>query len=143
MSPKPLLAASIALAVAAPPLAAAASESFQIQPGQWRIHSETKNSMMPEPRVDTRTECVTDTEWDVEELMRDARGCTIRDVESSADRLRWKVECSGPGGRMNGRADYRSEGDRVDGQMNMAMQTGQMNVTMDMKFQAQRLGDCE
>lgn len=139
--------ALLALAVLAVLLLAAAqpaaAESLQIQPGLWKIRTELKNSMMPEPRSETRSECVTDTEWDAEQLMKDAQGCTTSDVESSAEKLSWKLVCTGPSGTMTGRAVYHSTGDEVDGRMNMSMQSGQMNVSMEMKFEGRRVGDCE
>lgn len=140
MAQVPVLAALVALAVV--PLAAAA-ENLQIQPGQWKIRTEVKNSMMPEPRIVTRNECVTDSEWDAEKLMEDAQGCTMSDVESSAEKLSWKVVCSGPSGRMSGKAVYLSSGDSVDGRMNMNLQATQMNLSMDMKFEGRRVGECE
>ncbi len=131
----------LACALAAP--LAAAAENLAIQPGKWQIRTEIENSMMPEPRVETRTECVTDEEWDAERLMSQAQGCSFSDVEASAGRLSWDVECTGPGGRMTGRAVYVSEGDSVDGKMDMAMQSGQTSVTMAMKFDGRRIGECD
>ena len=140
--PTPSLLAALALLFAALPLAAAA-ENLQIRPGLWKIRTETKNSMMPAPRVQTRTECVSDTEWDSEELMKETENCRVFDLESSAKKLSWKVECNGPGGRMTGKALYRSKGDRVDGRMNMAMKSGQKSMTMRMDFDGERIGDCQ
>ncbi|MEM7410712.1 MAG: DUF3617 family protein [Myxococcota bacterium] len=123
--------------------ASMAAEGLKIRPGKWVTESTMTNSMMPQPRVTTRTECVTEDEWNAEDLMDSVEGCTWKDVVATATTLDWKVECTNPGGRMQGDASYRSEGDRGSGQMNMAMQVNGMNMTMKVVWKGERVGDCD
>lgn len=137
-----LLLAVFAMFVALPSVAFAA-DALQIEPGKWKTRTTMKSTMSPEPRVTERTECVTEGEWDPDTFMQDSNGCTFTDVKSSAQRLQWKVTCNTQGGQMSGDADYRSQGDRVEGEMRMDMDAGAMQITMDFAFEGTRLGDCD
>jgi len=137
--------APLALLVLASALAAGgarAGDALQIEPGKWEMRIEIKSSMASQPQVTTRTECVTDGEWDPDALMTEVEGCTFSDVSSSATRLQWKLTCDAQGGRMTGEADYRSAGDSVDGTMHMTMDAGGMAITLDQRFAGRRVGDC-
>lgn len=125
--------------------APAAAEGLRIEPGQWEIRSETRNSMMPTPQVRTRSECVSaeDAEWSPDRLMSEAQDCSVSDVVASSDTLEWKVRCGGPhGGEMKGHARYRSSGERFDGEMKFSMNAGGMQIEMDVTSEGRRTGPC-
>ena len=121
----------------------AGAEGMKVEPGKWVTESTTTNSMMPQPRVRKRTECITEDEWSAKDLMDSADGCTWSDVVSTASTLDWKVECNQPGGSMNGEASYRSQGDTASGVMNMAMQVQGMDMKMKVTWKGERVGDCD
>jgi len=122
---------------------ARAGQTLRVEPGKWEIRIESKSSLQPQPQVRTLTECVTENEFDPDKLMEGVEGCSVSDVTSSADRLQWKLRCALGGGEMTGEADYRSQGDTVEGAMHIAMQAGGMSMTMDHAYTGKRVGDCE
>jgi hypothetical protein len=136
----PLLLAVFAVVL---PSVASAGDALQVNPGKWKTRTSMKSTMSPEPRVTERTECVTESEWDPDTFMKDVEGCALTDVNSSAQRMQWKVACNVQGGRMDGDADYRSQGDRVEGEMRLDMDAGAMKITMDLTFEGNRIGDCD
>jgi hypothetical protein len=124
-------------------VAASAGETLRVTPGKWQIHIETTNSMQPTPQIIDRTECVTESEWDTDDLIQQAQGCTVSDVRASGDRLQWKMACGAPGGQMTGEGDYRSSGDAVEGTVKMAIDAGGMSMTTDTRYTGKRVGACD
>ncbi|MFO7954169.1 DUF3617 domain-containing protein [Thioalkalivibrio sp.] len=133
------------LPILALPLAVQA-ETPNMQPGLW----EHQNTMtvegmndMPE-QTHSSTECVTQEDIDRgENIIEAPEGCTLEEMDMTADRMDYTMNCPGPeGGRMQMEGSMRFMGDRAEGEMTSEMDTpmGPMNMRMEMR--SQRIDDC-
>ncbi|WP_019572042.1 DUF3617 family protein [Thioalkalivibrio sp. ALMg3] len=122
------------------------AETPNIQPGLW----ENQTTMIMEgmggmpDQTETTTECVTQEDLDRgENIIEAPEGCTLDQMDMTADRMDYTMSCPGPqGGRMQMDGSMRFMGDRTEGEMTSEMDTpmGRMNVRMEIR--GQRIGDC-
>ena len=124
-------------------LPAAADEAFLVEPGKWAFKSTTQGSMNPEHKTQTSTECITDSEITPEQFTQGMPDCTLSDVVVAAANMSWTMICQGPGGQMQGNAEFTSTGSAVEGTMNMTMQFGGQSMQIQNTWQGTRTGPCD
>ena len=117
------------------------AEGLPIEPGLWETTTEMTMSMMPQPMIKTTQKCVTDTEFDPQDLSQES-GCTVQDYSASGNTLTFSMVCPGPEGPTTGQGTYVSNGDSGTGEMNMTMVISGSEQTMQMKWKGQRIGSC-
>ncbi|MDW7748502.1 DUF3617 domain-containing protein [Halomonas sp.] len=141
MSFRPLLA-GLLLAL---PLAAVA-ESPNIEPGQWEFTSTTSvQGDLPIPdQTETYQECIAQGDIDDEEFsfIEEEEGCELLEHEVTVDGLDYRMVCRAEGGEADivGRMDFL--GERVEGNVDILVDSpvGEMNMTTTME--GRRIGDC-
>ncbi len=141
MSFRPLLA-GLLLAL---PLAAVA-ESPNIEPGQWEFTSSTSvQGDLPIPdQTETHQECIAQGDIDDEEFsfIQEEEGCELLEHEVTVDGLDYRMVCRAEGGEADivGRMDFL--GERVEGNVDILVDSpvGEMNMTTTME--GRRIGDC-
>lgn len=136
----PCLGLAALLALLAAP--AALAGDIQIQPGKWETTVTTTISILPQPRVTTRTECMTEEKLDPEKWMSEQAGdCDFENVETTSSTMEFELSCKTPQGTATGKGSYRVDGDTLTGSFSMTIQ-GQMSLTMDNAIKSRRVGDC-
>ena len=141
MSFRPLLA-GLLLAL---PLAAVA-ESPNIEPGQWEFISTTSvRSDLPIPdQTETHQECIAQGDIDDQEFsfIEEEQGCELLEHEVTVDGLDYRMVCRAEGGEANivGRMDFL--GDRVEGNVDILVDSAAGEINMITRMEGRRLGDC-
>ena len=141
MSLRTLLAAA-ALSL---PLAAVA-DTPNIVPGLWEFTSTTSvTGEVPIPdQTDTHQECIaqgdlTDADFQFLEV---EEGCELLEHNVSADGVDYQMICREEGGEANidGRMDFL--GERVEGDVNVTVQSSMGEMQMHTVVEGERLDDC-
>ncbi|WP_019626391.1 DUF3617 family protein [Thioalkalivibrio sp. ALJT] len=134
-----------ALPLVALPLAAQA-ETPNLQPGLWENHTTmTMEGMgnMPD-QTETTTECITQEEIDMgENIIEAPEGCTLDQMDMSAERMDYTMSCPGPqGNQMQMHGNMRFLGGRAEGEMTSEMDTPMGTVNVRVEMRGERVGDC-
>ncbi|WP_280547630.1 MULTISPECIES: DUF3617 family protein [unclassified Halomonas] len=141
MSFRPLLA-GLLLAL---PLAAVA-ESPNIEPGQWEFTSTTSvRGDLPIPdQTETHQECIAQGDIDDEEFsfIEEEEGCELLAHQVTVDGLDYRMVCRAEGGEANivGRMDFL--GERVEGNVDILVDSPAGEINMTTSMEGRRIGDC-
>ena len=141
MLSRPLFAA----ALLALPLTAMA-ETPNITPGLWEFTSTTSvTGEIPIPdQTDTHQECI--AQGDLEDpdfqFLEVEEGCELLEHNVSADGIDYRMICREEGGEANidGRMDFL--GERVEGDVNVTVQSSMGEMEMNTVVEGARIGDC-
>ena len=140
-----LLRPLFAAAVLALPLTAMA-ETPNITPGLWEFTSTTSvTGEIPIPdQTDTHQECI--AQGDLEDpdfqFLEVEEGCELLEHNVSADGIDYRMICREEGGEANidGRMDFL--GERVEGDVNVTVQSSMGEMEMNTVVKGARIGDC-
>lgn len=123
---------------------AMASNSVTIEPGLWEVSTTMTSPMFPNPRVQTQQECMKESEISPETLAPSEDGeCSIVNSNVSGNTLSWSMQCNTPGGVMQGKGEFESNGDSGSGNMQMNMDIQGQSMSMDMVWEGKRIGSCK
>lgn len=123
------------------PITAAAAE-IHFNPGLWETTMTRTNPMTGQPVTETRTECVTENRFDPASMMQGAEGCRLIEDSLDGDTLSFRMECNMEGSQAAIDGRFQTDGQTGKGNMDMSINTGGMQMTMNMNWTAKRLGDC-
>ncbi|MDX1464623.1 MAG: DUF3617 family protein [Halomonas sp.] len=132
----PLLTTPLA-AVAAPP---------NIVPGQWEFTSTTAvGGDLPIPdQIETTRECIAqgDLEDESFSFIKEEEGCELLDHEVTVDGMDYRMVCRAEGGEASivGRMDFL--GERVEGNVDILVDSAAGELEMTTVVEGQRLGEC-
>lgn len=138
---RPLLA-SLLLAV---PLAAVA-EAPNIVPGQWAFTSTTSvGGDLPIPdQTQSHEECIAQGDLEDEEFsfIEEEEGCDLLDQQVTVDGMDYRMVCRAEGGEASiiGRMDFL--GERVEGNVDILVDSSAGELRMTTVIDGQRIGDC-
>ena len=123
-------------------LAAAGSASaFEIRTGKWQVETEMHNPMLPQPQIETTTECITEDSFDPAQAMMEGGGCTVTDKQDSADSISWKFKCGGNGmPESSGEGKFVTRGKTASGEMQMRMVLNGQTMTITNSWKGHYLG---
>lgn len=129
------------------------AESIRLEPGMWRVTTDTYFEIsglpddMSEPPTSTEiTEC-----WATEEettldpsLLGDMDGCVLGETTQKSFGLQAALLCSVPGMDTDGQMDFFVSLDRksLSGQMNLTAWNEDLYASTTAVFFAQRTGEC-
>lgn len=113
-----------------------------INPGLWETTMTRTNFMATEPVTETTTQCVKETSFDPGSMMKDAQGCNLVEEELNGDTLNFRMECNIQGTQGTVEGTFQTDGQTGQGNMDMTINLGEMNMSMNMEWVAQRIGDC-
>ena len=122
---------------------AAWADGMKVEPGRWEFETTTKQPFAPQPMTRTSTECIAEAEIDPSTFAKEARSCTISDIQTDGDSMKWKIVCSEGGGTMTGTGSAISTGASVTGSMNMVMQMAGQTMEIKSEWKGKRVGECE
>ncbi len=135
----------LAAALLALPLAAVA-ETPNITPGLWEFTNTTSvTGEVPIPdQTDTHQECIaqgdlTDSDFQFLEV---EEGCELVEHNVSADGIDYRMVCHADEGEahIDGRMDFL--GERVEGNVNVTVQSSMGEMQMNTVVEGERLDDC-
>lgn len=140
-----LLRPLFAAALLALPLTAMA-ETPNITPGLWEFTSTTSVAgEIPIPdQTDTHQECI--AQGDLEDpdfqFLEVEEGCELLEHNVSADGIDYRMICREEGGEanINGRMDFL--GERVEGSVDVTVQSPMGEMQMDTVVEGAHIGDC-
>lgn len=117
-----------------------ATSAEMIKPGLWEITTTMEMPGMPfQSPPQTVRHCVTPQEAkDVEKSLPISKGCKITDFRSSANKINWKVECTGEmAGKGEGEVEYK--GDSIyEGKTKIQTQ----GMIFNLKHKGKLVGEC-
>ena len=125
------------------------AEGPSMEPGKWEFKTTASMPMMSEPKVTTKTECVTEEEATKDPLaaMVEDINCKVLSREESGDTIEFEVECEGDmDTKMKGKGKCTADGTSASGNMEMTMEMPQMGgqtMKMTQEWEGRRIGDCD
>lgn len=131
--------------VAALIVAASGAGAIEVKTGKWEVTMTTENPMLPRPQVNTTTECVEESDYDIGDTLVNDDTCEILDRESSKTEEKWSMRCQGGGDmpEMTGRGHLRSMGDVTEGEMQMSVTINGQAMQMRHTWKGKYLGPCD
>ncbi len=121
------------------------AKGVPIKPGLWEFTTTVSMPMLPQPRVDTTTECVEEDELSPEKFNQDQdTPCDITNVVQSGNTISWSMFCpTGAGTMMQGQWKFTSFGSSISGNGAMAMEMGGQQMEIKMEWKGKRTGNCD
>jgi len=125
------------------PLAGQA-EGIPIEPGLWEMTSTMSMPMLPQPRVNTVTECVKNSEISMDDFNTGDMdpGCTFKPAQVDGNTMSWSFDCPVEGGSSHGEWQATSNGDSVTGDGLISMSLQGQTMEMKMSWEGKRIGEC-
>ena len=87
---RPVIFFSLLLSIAP----AIQADGIPVEPGLWEMTTTVNMPMMPQPRVTTVTECMTDSELDMDDVGSDGSetDCTFEMSQVDGSTMKWTVD---------------------------------------------------
>ena len=128
-----------------PSLCVAAAEGMLIEPGKWRITSETTVSDIGRPITTGAAFCFADGILRPENLHSEElrAGCKYTDKDIDDTYMTWKVECPTDAGGSNGSWMASSFTKRFKSSGSLAVSYGEETSSMTIDMVGIHLGDCD
>lgn len=120
-------------------LPAAVFAADTMRDGYWELITTMEMPGMPMKMAPTRTKhCYSKEDVkDQKKTITTDKNCTVTDLKQSGNKVTWKMKCSGKnGGDFSGETVFKTEA--YDSTMKMQSQ----GMTMNMKVNARRVGNC-
>ncbi len=120
------------------------ADGIPVEPGLWEMTTTVNFPMMPQPRVTTLTECMTDSVIDMDDVGSDGteNDCTFDMSQVDGSTMKWTVDCPVEGGSSHGEWEATSHGNSVTGNGIMTMDFQGQTMEMTMHWEGKRIGDC-
>lgn len=132
----------LALAMVCIMPAPAGAAELALNPGLWETTMTRTNPMSGDPVTEVSKECVKQKKFDPSSMLEGTEGCRLVDENLTGDRLTFSMECSLQGSRALIDGSFQTDGQTGQGDMDMKVQAGGMNMNMKMNWTAKRIGDC-
>jgi len=136
-----IAAVALALAPAVWAHAALAKEGPTMNLGKWQVTNVSKNTMTPQEKVTTTTECVKEDKNPLEAIMEGGK-CKVTKQETKGRTVTWEMEC-GDQYTAKGSGSFTADGDSGDGTLEMNMNLKGIKVTVTNTWKGKRIGECD
>ena len=122
----------------------ATADAIPVEPGLWEMTSTISMPMMPQPRVNSVTECIEKNELSMEDVATDGMdpNCVFETGQVDGATMNWSFECPVEGGTSRGDWTATSHGDRVEGGGKLTMEMQGQTMEMTMSWTGKRIGAC-
>ena len=120
------------------------ADGIPVEPGLWEMSSTVNMPMLPQPRVTTTTECMTESEVSMDDMSGEGldSACTFEMAQVDGNTMKWSVDCPVEGGTSHGEWEATSGGDTVTGKGLMTMSFQGQTMDMTMSWEGKRIGNC-
>ncbi len=139
-----MIRASIILGILFLAAPAAWAEGIPVEPGMWEMTSTMTMPMLPQPRVTTTTECMTESEISMDDMGGEDvdPNCQFEMAQIDGSTMKWSFDCPVEGGTSHGEWEATSTGDGVTGKGVVTMSFQGQTMEMNMVWEGKRIGDC-
>lgn len=121
----------------------AGADLVSIRPGLWETTTTMESSFMPAMPARRTTECVRESDYDLDRMLSGQGDCRISDRSLAGNTLKWQMSCNtGGGATASGEGEMTSHGDRIEGHMTMMMELQGKRMDTKTSWTGRRLGDC-
>lgn len=119
----------------------AVAETLVVNPGKWQITTTTSTPSSPQPKIESKTQCVDEAEVDPFEAFAKEDGCDLSNLKKTGRKLTATLSCKGGEGvtPMSGNLEYSV----TDTTMNSRMRFEMKDFTQTMISRGKRIGDCD
>ena len=123
---------------------AAWADGIPVEPGLWEMSSTMNMPMLPQPRVTTTTECMTESEISMDDMGGEKMdpNCQFEMAQIDGNTMKWSFDCPVEGGTSHGEWEAISTGDSVTGKGVVTMSFQGQTMEMSMAWEGKRIGDC-
>ena len=120
------------------------ADGIPVEPGLWEMSSTMNMPMLPQPRVTTVTECMTESEISMDDMSGEGMdpGCTFDMSQVDGSTMKWSFDCPVEGGTSHGEWEAISGGDTVSGKGLITVSFQGQTMDMTMSWEGKRIGDC-
>lgn len=119
----------------------ARAETLPVNVGKWQITTTISSPSLPQPKINTKTECIDEPEVDPFTGFTQDGGCEVSNVKKTGGKLTGSLSCkSGEGvSPMSGTMEYSV----TDTKMNSRMQFKSQHYSQTIRTVGRRLGECD
>jgi hypothetical protein len=123
---------------------AAWSDGIPVEPGLWETTTTINVPMMPQPQVQTTTQCMEKSEMNMDDVGTEGmdRACEFQMDQVDGNTMKWSVDCPVEGGTSHGEWVATSEGASVTGNGTLTIAFQGQSMEMTMSWLGKRIGDC-
>ena len=137
------------------------AEGPRIEPGEWEITTTMEMSMLPEPKVITKTDCISAEQAKSDPLaaLVEEGHCTVLSQEESGNSIVFEIECAGDSSmpvKTRGTGEFTGDGKTLSGSMDSTTELPEMpdmpgvagmptmggQVAMSQQWTGRYLGPC-
>lgn len=119
------------------------SETLRLTPGMWQIKTSTRLPAMSQSISRQYAECIQISDLDPTSFFDNPKQCSISEKTFSGNAMNWQLECTVPGkGRLQGRGNFASHGDRAEGSATLTVFHEGTQVEMITHWSGRRIGAC-
>ena len=124
---------------------AAWGDGIPVEPGKWEIISTVSMPMLPQPRVNTTTECFEKSEISIDDMGTEGMdpNCKVETSQLDGNTMKWSFDCPMEGGTSHGEWEATSDGDTVTGEGMMTVSMQGQTMEMTMVWSGKRIGACD
>ena len=121
------------------------AEGIPIEPGKWEMTSTMSMPMLPQPRVNTSTECIEESELSPETMTEGDMdsSCAFKDMTVDGNTMKWSMDCDANGGASRGEWEVTSHGDSLAGEGTLTVDVQGQAMVMTMNWDGKRVGGCD
>ena len=121
------------------------AEGIPIEPGMWEITSTMTMPMLPQPRISTNSKCIEEAEISPEKMNQEDMDsdCSFDTRVVDGDTMNWSMNCDTQGGASSGEWEVTSHGDTLTGGGTITVDMQGQSMSMSMKWDGKRVGDCD
>ena len=139
---KKLMITAGLLALVSQPVMAA---GISVEPGMWEMTTTLNMPMMPAPQTTTVSECIEDTDFDMEDMSTEDLdpNCTMTSDQVDDSTAKWSMDCPLEGGGTS-RAEWRvtSTGKSIEGDGKISVSVMGQEMEMTTTFTGKHTGAC-
>ena len=119
----------------------ARAETLPVNVGKWQITTTISSPTLPQPKINTKTECIDEPEVDPFAGFTQDGGCEVSNIKKADGKLTGTLSCkSGEGVTpMNGTMEYSI----TETKMNSRMQFKSEHYTQTIRTVGRHLGECD
>lgn len=119
----------------------ARAETLPVNVGKWQITTTISSPSLPQPKINTKTECIDEPEVDPFAGFSKDEGCEVSNIKKTEGKLTGSLSCkSGEGVTpMNGTMEYSV----TETKMNSRMQFKSKHYSQTIRTVGRHLGECD
>lgn len=138
------LTAALMLMLGLASAAHSTDDSIDVTPGNYNITTTTRSNMSPNPKLETKDECIREKSVNVKTFMPDDDACSHSNVQKSGNNLTFDLKCQGGNmiPAMIGKAEVSATSSTISSHYKMVGSFQGQEFSVDTRSEGKRTGDC-